>query len=213
MSFLTRLKTYWPADEPQPDHGEAEKALAAQLKTFRMLDFNLNNGAAKSDLDRWGGPAAFAKDPYRLLYVTLGEIVERPPFSPICDRCWHFDPRAIRGNGSYRRILHNLARITRGDISFRRAMDLVKEDSVTVTFQMGESILGWAFRRDGVWVDMSLFAKLVGLVEKLDVKGRYTVLPLEDGTMVLGYETPEGLERLCRATGLDIGWLSEARLS
>ena len=66
------------------------------LEKFKQLGFNLNEGVEISDIERWPeGETAFEKEPFSLMYITLGETLEREPRTPLTNNCWNFDLEAI----------------------------------------------------------------------------------------------------------------------
>jgi hypothetical protein len=182
----------------------------SQLKTFQELGFTLHDGVELSDLDRWGGREAFEQEPFKLMYITLGGTLEREPFSPLCDRCWHFDTEAIEDHGSYVEIMRNLARVSRGAISFDELEDFVdiEEEKASVSFTLGGKRYDWDLAVDDDWVDPSLFSRVVELTEQLGLAGRFTYFDTGGQDLVIGFETAEDLDRLIARTGLTIVGLS-----
>jgi hypothetical protein len=67
----------------------------------------------------------FEESPFSLMYITLGQEIERDPFTPLTDRCWDFDTEAIEDHGAYVRIIQNLERITRNELKFSNIKDFV----------------------------------------------------------------------------------------
>src|ERR1700733_15042098 len=67
-----------------------------QLETFKQLGFILNHGIDTSDINRWpDGHKEFEKNPYKLLYQTLGQTTEKEPFDPMTDKAWNVDLEMI----------------------------------------------------------------------------------------------------------------------
>ncbi|MBK7174262.1 MAG: hypothetical protein IPH84_13740, partial [Bacteroidales bacterium] len=97
-----------------------------QLDTFKELGFNFNQGIDTSDINRWPeGHKEFEDQPYHLMYKTLGQTIERDPWTPITNKCWDFDLEAIDDHGAYVGIMENISRITNGDLVFENLKDYV----------------------------------------------------------------------------------------
>ncbi|MBK7933644.1 MAG: hypothetical protein IPK01_09120 [Acidobacteria bacterium] len=95
------------------------------MKTFERLGFVLNPTIKVDDIDRWGGKSEFDTPPFMTMYITLGQTIEREPWTPLTDRVWHFDMEAIEDHGAYVDIMKNLERITRGELKFSNLKDYV----------------------------------------------------------------------------------------
>jgi hypothetical protein len=182
-----------------------------QLETFKRLGFNLNKDIEISDIVRWGeGKKEFENEPYSLLYVTLGQTIEREPWVPLTDRCWNFDTEAIEDHGAYVEIMKNLERISRGEIKFGNLKDYVdvEEEKAWVSFTVNGVDYKWNLKVKDDWVDENLFTQVVELTNKLKTKGRYTYFNTGGQDAVIGFETPEKRDEIIKATGLKIEWLN-----
>ena len=181
-----------------------------QWATFTELGFKLNPGIAISDVDRWGGKTEFEEPPYMVLYMTLGQTIEREPWTPLTNRVWDFDVEAVEDRGAYVEIMKNLERISRGEIKFRDLKDYVdiEEKKAWVSFSIGGRNYKWNLAVDDDWADPALFSKVVGLTRTLKTKGRYTYFNTGGQNAVIGFETPESREAIIKATGLKIEWLN-----
>lgn len=181
-----------------------------QLETFKQLGFTLNTGTDISDVDRWGGHAEFEKEPYSLMYTTLGQTIEREPWTPLTNKCWDFDTEAIEDHGSYITIMQNLERLAHGELKFENLKDYVEieNNKAWVSFTTNGDNYKWDMKVEDDWVDTDLFSKVVELTKKYQTKGKYTYYDTGGQDAVIGYETPETLEKIVRATGLKIEWLN-----
>jgi hypothetical protein len=190
---------------------EGAPSLEQQLRIFKELGFELNEGVEPGDIDRWGGEQEFVQQPFALLYQTPGQTLEREPWTPLTDRCWDFDTEAIEDHGSYRDIINNLGRITRGELLFEDVKDHVDIDEgvAWVSFTLKGQHHKWDMKVDDDWVDTDLFSKIVALTKEHDTRGRYTYFDTGGQNAVLGYETPEHLQEVVKRTGLRIEWLNE----
>ena len=182
-----------------------------QLQIFKKLGFLLNDGADSSDINRWSdGHKEFEESPFSLMYITLGQEIERDPFTPLTDRCWDFDTEAIEDHGAYVRIMQNLERITRNELKFSNIKDFVdiEEDKAWVSFTLNGDNYKWDLKVDNDWVDTDLFSKVVSLTNKYNTKGKYTYFDTGGQNAVIGYETAESLAEIKKTTGLEIEWLN-----
>jgi len=180
-----------------------------QLQIFKKLGFELNAGIVKSDIERWD-TQDFLDEPFLLMYMTLGQTIEREPWTPLTDKCWNFDTEAIEDHGSYVEIIKNLERITRGELVFKNIKDYVdiEEKIAWISFNFEEQDYKWDMKIEDDWVDTDLFSKIVGLANKTKSKGRYTYFDTGGQNALIGFETSEGLKEIKNKTGLKIEWLN-----
>ena len=180
-----------------------------QLEVFKELGFELNAGTNKSDIQRWD-EQDFLEESFSLMYITLGQTIEREPWTPLTNKCWDFDTEAIEDQGSYVDIFKNLERITRGNLKFENVKDYVdiEEEIAWISFTFKEKDYKWNLKVDNDWVDTELFSKIVNLIEKSNTKGRYTYFDTGGQNAVIGFETAESLKEIKSKTGLKIVWLN-----
>ena len=181
-----------------------------QLEVFKKLGFSLNAGVEISDIDRWeNGFEEFEEQPYHLMYITLGQTIERDPWIPITNKCWDFDLEAIDDHGAYIEIMENISRITNGALVFKDLQDYVdiEEGKAWVAFSCNGDNYKWDLKIDDDWADGDLFDKVQSLTEKYKTKGKFTFFNTGGQDFVLGYYTQEELGNIKQATGLDIVWL------
>lgn len=195
---------------PPPTVMKKTISFEQQMETFTKLGFKLNPGIAISDVDRWGGKKEFEKPPYMMLYITLGQTIEREPWTPLTDRVWDFDTEAIEDNGAYIEIMKNLERISQGELKFENLKDHVdvERKEAWVSFSIKGVKYHWDLKVDDDWVDEGLFTRLVALTNTLKTKGKYTYFNTGGQDAVIGYETPESKEAIVNVTGLKIEWLN-----
>ena len=207
MSFLTGFLSLFGCN------GQTKKSTPSfeeQLKTFLDLGFKLNEGIDTSDINRWeNGHKEFEDLPYHLMYMTLGQTIEREPWTPITNQCWDFDLEAIEDHGAYVEIMKNISRITNNDLVFEDIQDYVdlEEGKAWVSFNCNGDNYKWDLKVDDDWADGNLFDKVQDLTKKYKTKGRFTFFNTGGQDFVLGYSTTEELEKLTNATGLEIVWL------
>jgi|TARA_B110000116_G_C16588167_1_gene469387 hypothetical protein len=180
-----------------------------QLEIFKELGFELSAGTDKSDIERWD-EQDFLDEPFSLMYMTLGQTIEREPWTPLTNKCWDFDTEAIEDHGSYVDIFENLERITRGSLKFENVKDYVdiEEEKAWVSFTFNGKDYKWNLKVDNDWVDTDLFSKIVNLTENNNSKGRYTYFDTGGQNAVIGFETAESLKEIKNKTGLKIVWLN-----
>ena len=181
-----------------------------QFETFTGLGFTLNEGVDTSDINRWqGGHKEFEDQPYHLMYQTLGQTIEREPWTPLTNKCWDFDLEAIEDHGAYVSIMKNISRVTNGDLGFENLMDYVdiEEKVAWVSFTCKGDKYKWNLKVDDDWTDGDLFDRVQALAEKYQTKGRFTYFNTGGQDFVLGYHTKEELEMITQRTGLEIVWL------
>lgn len=188
----------------------AKPTFEEQLETFKQLGFNLNPGIDTADITRWaGGHKEFEDHPYQLMYQTLGSINELEPWIPLTNRCWDFDLEAIEDHGAYVYIMENISRITNGDLIFKDIQDYVdiEEGKAWVSFTCNGDNYKWDLKVEDDWTDGDVFDKVQALAQKYKTNGKFTFFNTGGQDFVLGYYTPEELEKIRKATGLDIVWL------
>lgn len=181
-----------------------------QFEVFKELGFVLNSGVDTSDINRWpGGYLEFENLPYHLMYQTLGQTIEREPWTPITNKVWNFDLEAIEGHNAYVDIIKNISRITNGDLDFENIKDYVDIDKgkAWVSFTCKGDNYRWDLKVNDDWADGDLFDRVQGLTDKYKTKGKFTFFNTGGQDFVLGYCTPDELEKIRQATGLEIGWL------
>jgi hypothetical protein len=181
-----------------------------QWEIFRRLGFDLNPTIEKSVLDEFRNDKSIEERPYFNLYIELGRTIEKEPWTPLTDRVWNFDTEAIEDNGDYVDIMKNLERVSRGEIRFENLKDRVdlEEGVAWVSFTVRGRSYKWDLKVDDDWVDATLFTKVAALTSTLRTKGRYTYFDTGGQDVVIGYETPEGRQRLIAATGLKVEWMN-----
>ncbi len=181
-----------------------------QLETFIELGFTLNENVNISDINRWEGEHEEFKDrPFHLLYQTLGQTIEREPWTTFTNKCWNFDLEAIEDHGSYVDIMENISRITNGDLVFENLQDYVdiEENKAWVSFTCNGDNYKWDLKVDDDWADGDLFDKVQALADNYQTKGRFTYFNTGGQDFVLGYHTEDELYSIRQKTGLEIVWL------
>jgi hypothetical protein len=181
-----------------------------QLETFKQLGFVLNPGIDTADINRWpGGQYEFEEPPFHLMYQTLGQTIEREPFTPLTNKVWDFDLEAIEDHGAYIDIMKNISRITNSELIFENIKDYVNLDETKawVSFTCRGDSYRWDLRVNNDWADGDLFDSVQALTYKYKTNGKFTFFNTGGQNFVLGYCTSEELEKIRKLTGLEIVWL------
>jgi hypothetical protein len=211
MSLLSRILGRAWQSAARTSGDRSNPSFQEQLDTFLKLGFTLNQGIEISDINRWqGGLKEFEDLPYHLLYQTLGQTIERKPWTPITNDCWNFDLEAITDPGAYVDVMQNISRITKGDLVFENLEDHVNIDLGTawVSFTCNGDTYRWELKVQDDWADADLFDKVQELAIKYNLRGRFTYFNTGGQDFVLGYHSPEELASIRESTGLDIVWLN-----
>ncbi len=196
-----------PKDKPVEKH---PPSFQQQLDVFKQLGFVLNPGVDTSDINRWdSGYREFEKHPYKAMYITLGQTLEREPFTPLTNKIWEFDPEAVEQDGDYTEIMNNISRISGGELIFDGLNDHldIEKKIAWISFDCHGDAYRWNLEVRTNWIDGSLFDRIRELTEKYHTKRKFTFFNTGGQDFVLGYATPEELEAIRNATGLNILWL------
>ena len=188
---------------------KSEVSFEEQLSVFKNLGFVLNEGASEQDIIEKWGKEKLENEPYSLFYMSLGDEVDREPWTPITDQCWHFDVEAIDGEGAYITIIEDLKRLSGGELNFENISDIVDWDNrkAAVSFELNGDKYSWDLKINRDYADPYLFSKIVKLTEKYKTKGRFTYYNTGGQTLVIGWATPYKLNEIKSKTGLEIVWL------
>ena len=181
-----------------------------QMETFEALGFVLNEGIDRTEIIKMAEAFHAEKSkPYANLYAVLGCPSEESNI-PFTNYCWDFDTEAIEDHGSYVHIVDNISRITRGELMFENIEDYVgiEEGNAWVSFTCRGDNYKWDLAVNNDWVDENLFYKMQQLAVKYNTKGKFTFYDTRGQDFVLGFHTPEELERIRKTTSLEIVWLN-----
>jgi hypothetical protein len=184
-------------------------SIMEQLETFEALGLILNEGIDRKEIVEMAN-AFHAENtaPYATLYVLLGcdSDISGLPFTNFC---WDFDTEAIEDYGSYVHIVSNISRITKGELIFENIEDYVdlEEEKAWVSFICRGDKYKWNLAVDDDWVDGSLFDRMQELATYYNTKGKFTYYNTGGQDFVLGFHTPEELEKIRDTTKLEIVWL------
>ncbi len=203
MGFLSSLFSFLGCKNTPPTFDE-------QLKIFVDLGYTLNEGCDTSDINRWqDGHKEFEEQPYRLMYKTLGQTIEREPWTPLTDKCLDFDLEAIEDHGAYIDIMKSISRISNNELKFNNIKDYVdiEKGIAWVSFNCNGDKYKWDLIVNDDWADGNLFDLVQELTDKYNTKGKFTFFNTGGQDFVLGYHTPTELEKIKQITGLDIVWL------
>jgi len=209
MGFIGKIFSLFGGKGSNPTFEE-------QWETFKELGFTLNEGVKEEDLNRWPeGHEAFEKDPYRLMYVTLGQTLEREPRTPITNKCCNFNAEAIKDQGSYVFIMDNISRLTTGRLNFENIKGYVnqQEKKAWVSFTCRGDNYKWDLKVAGSSLDAELFNKLQNLTDRYKTSRKFTYYDAGDQNFVLGFHSSQELRNIRSLTGLDIVWLKPGQIN
>lgn len=134
----------------------------------------------------------------------MGELI------PATDSCWLLDLECIVGTGNYVDVLKNMERITRGKLSFENVRDYVDIEEGVAWLEFDHE--GQAYRLDLLaendWIDPQFFTLLSEITADRKDNYRFTQFNGDGGQeMIFGFESPESLNKIVAATGLEFEWL------
>jgi hypothetical protein len=200
--------------KPDPNHVADPTSVSIvsfddQLKVFQKLGFEFNPGTDSSDLNRWGGRKRYEDQPYSVMYMALGGNIDRTPWTPITNKCWHLDRENIKAKDGYTGILKQIQRISGGDIQLENLKEEISSGGIsTISFQAKGISFNWKLHiADGAF-DADLFSNLVDLGLQLKTIKKFTLLEIGGENVVIGYENRDGLYAIRKATGLHISWMT-----
>jgi hypothetical protein len=198
-----------PSAAPNQIRSENVPSFHEQWKVFNELGFELTSTSLRTDFEKLANEKLIIERPFAYLYMEMGRGIQREPWSHFTDRVWDFDTEAIEDHGDYIEIMRNLERISRGEIRFESLTDHVdiEEGKAWVAFSIKGRKYKWDLVADDDWVDPQLFSKIAELTRSINTKGRYTYFDTGGQNAVIGFETPESLDAIKKATGLKIEWL------
>lgn len=179
-----------------------------QLKSFQQLGFKFNNGITKENLLESFDESEFENDPWNLMYVCLGSTIEKEPYTPITDSCWHFDAECIEDNGSYVDILENLKRISKGQLNIENIQDYVdiENEKAWVSFDFKGRSYKWDLRIDNDWVDGELFDKIQEVNSENKNTKKFTVYVLGQDA-IIGYMNDNEIFEFKKTTKIELKYL------
>jgi hypothetical protein len=212
MTWLLTARC-WSISEDGPlvtQTADTSKIFAETLKKFQNKGFIINMDVSTVDLEEmWKPYLKYHSEPIEAMYVFLGAETPQKPYRNISDNCWLMDMEAIEGVGSYKRILDNIERISKGDLRFRDIQDYCNDNDdgkawVNFTFEGNE--FSWQLAVNDDWADPQLFQNIQDLCRKFDKKGRLTFFPAGQA-FVVSYLTEEQFVHMKELLGPKFKWL------
>ncbi|OHD11669.1 MAG: hypothetical protein A2086_15995 [Spirochaetes bacterium GWD1_27_9] len=179
-----------------------------QYKIFQDLEFKLNEGVTIQDIKRWENDS-FLKEPFSLLYVTLGQDIEREPWTHITNKVWYFDTECIVENGDYVNILKRIQIMSNNQLLFINLKDEINifKKTANVSFVLNNKEYNIKLKVKDDWVDERLFSELVKIISKNNLNGNLTYFNTGDQCCVIGWATEKELNEIRSKTGLKVEWL------
>lgn len=124
-------------------------SLTRQLEDLRACGVKLFPSATEEALLAECTQDEFAREPYQLVLVTIGDAPPRP------ENIWHFDTECIEDHGDYARIAKRFAGIAGGDFPLTDVHDFVNVEprQAWVAFKLYCVDYCWTCKVDDDWVD------------------------------------------------------------
>jgi hypothetical protein len=195
---------------PVTETTDTSKVFSETLRKFQDRGFITNKDVSIMELEEmWKPYLKYHSEPIEAMYVFLGAETPQKPYRNISDNCWLMDIEAIEGVGSYKRILDNIERISKGDLRFRDIRDYCNDNDdgkAWVDFTFEGSEFSWQLAVNDDWADSQLFQNIQDLCKKFDKKGRLTFFP-EGQAFVVSYLTEEQFVQMKELLGTKFNWL------
>lgn len=195
---------------PVKETADTSKVFSETLRKFQDREFITNKEVSIMELEEmWKPYLKYHSEPIEAMYIFLGAKTQQKPYRNISDNCWLMDMEAIEGVGSYKRILENIERISKGDLRFRDIRDYCNDNDdgkawVNFTFEGNE--FSWQLAVNDDWADPQLFQNIQDLCRKFDKKGRLTFFPAGQA-FVVSYLTEEQFVHMKELLGPKFKWL------
>ena len=172
------------------------------LKRDKSLDLLLSSRSRR----------ALEAEPYLLLLCAMGEECSAGSdvSADFCsDDIWHFDTECIEDHGDYARIADRMAVLAGGRLPLENVRDFVDVEAgiAWLSFSLGPEQYKWDFAVQDDWVDPSLFAKLVNLLDTRSRDERFISIDLKGQDCLIGCLTAEQMSALQSKTNLSVMWL------
>jgi hypothetical protein len=206
------MKTHLKGLKPSPSKVlKNQLTFQEQLQLLQSFGFTFNEGISFSDI-AWAEDLnlKYEEKSFFRLYLALGGTNHDTSYTHITNKCWVFDFEAICNKGDYARILKQLSRLSQGELGFEDLNDSIdiEKEIADVSFTCKGSKYKWYLEVNDDWADDALFYKVQALATQLKTKGKFTCLDTGGQDCVIGYHTKEELQKIRKATGLDIAWIN-----
>jgi predicted DNA-binding WGR domain protein len=197
--------------EKQPVQKRAAAPVEEQLERLRDCGISLKPDVGEEMLFTEHEAEDFTDEPYLLLLTTLGGEAEEEPFGFISANIWHFDTECIEDHGDYARIAMRMEELAGGELPLEEINDYVdaEEGKAWLAFRLDKRDYKWELEVDDDWVDTRIFTEFDTLLRGRQANKRFTYLDLGGQDCLIGCSSPEHLEKLRAATGLNFRWLTE----
>ena len=197
--------------EMQPTRKRAKVSVEDQLATLAACGISLKPDISRAAIFSCYEEKTLEREPYTLLLAALGGEAEEEPYGFLSSDIWHFDTECIEDHGDYARIAMRMEELAGGDLPLENIEDYVdvEEGRARLTFRLDGRDYKLELKVEDDWVDTNVFDEFDTLLRGRRTGKRFTYLDLGGQDCLIGCSTPEQLENLRAATGLDFRWLVE----
>lgn len=169
-----------------------------KLELLANCGMRLANPFEPKDLLTSWAREDYEKPGFDLVLTGLGMTEEQEPWRNHCVNLWHFDTECIENNGDYKRIVERMVEMAQGSLPLENIedhIDLEKEEAwFSFTFR-GEEIKVECKVEDD-WVDSTIFAKFVDLLDKSDPAKIFVYYDLGGQDCIIGCVMRDELKQL-----------------
>lgn len=187
-------------------------SLEEQLETLAECGIELSPDVGVDALFVSWEPREFVEEPYLLLLTTLGDEAEDERYDAIylSPNIWHLDTECIEDNGDYVRIAQRMSILAGGDLPLEDITDHVnlERGEAWLAFYLHGELHKYDLEVSDDWIDGRILDVFDVLLRNGSTSKRYTYLDLEGQDCLIGCCTPEQLDKLKSATGLNFEWLA-----
>jgi len=169
-----------------------------KLEVLADCGLKLSDPFKSEDLLESWGREKYEKPGFDLVLVGLGMTEEQEPWRNRCVNLWHFDTECIEDHGDYKRIVERMVEMARGSLPMENIQD-------HVDLEKGEAWFSFTFQGKKIkveckveddWVDSTIFAQFVDLLEISDPTKIYIYFDLGGQDCIIGCVTKEELRKL-----------------
>ena len=169
--------------------------LEQKLEVLSTCGLRLSAPFKPEDLLTSWGREEFEEPGFDLVLIGLGMTEEQRPWRNHCVNLWHFDTECIEDHGDYKQIVERMVQMAQGSLpleNIKDHVDLEKEEAwFSFTFHGRETKVDCKVEDD--WVDSTIFAKFVDLLNRSDPTKIYVYFDLGGQDCIIGCVTKEEL--------------------
>jgi hypothetical protein len=170
-----------------------------KLQTLADCGLRLKDEFGIPDLVASWGRKALDEPGYNMALVCLGMTQEQAPWTPHCDKLWHFDTECIEDGGSYVRIAKRMQEMAQGSLPLSDLEDHIdlEEEEAWLRFTCKGRRVHIDCKVEDDWVDPAIFRHFVDLLAECDPKKIFLYCDLGGGQdCIIGCVTHEQFKKL-----------------